>query len=76
MVIEYEPLLTPGEVAGLFRVQVKTVSRWARSGLLPSIRTLGGHRRFRESDVKTLRGRAGDPGPRRDAKLEEADRCS
>lgn len=52
-----EPLLTPAEVAGMFRVDVKTVSRWALAGKISSIRTLGGHRRFRESEVKALLNR-------------------
>ena len=47
-------LLTPGEVAGLFRVDPKTVTRWAAAGKIGSIRTPGGHRRFRESEVKAL----------------------
>ena len=42
-----EALLTPSEVAALFRVNPKTVTRWARAGKLTAIRTLGGHRRFR-----------------------------
>ena len=49
-----EKLLTPAEVAALFRVDPKTVTRWAKSGKLTSIRTLGGHRRYKESEVKTL----------------------
>src|SRR4051794_512616 len=49
-----EPLLTPAEVAALFRVDPKTVARWAKIGKLSSIRTLGGHRRFRESEVHEL----------------------
>jgi excisionase family DNA binding protein len=47
-----EPLLTPGEVAVMFRVDPKTVTRWARDGKLASIRTLGGHRRYREAEVR------------------------
>ncbi|MDV6012646.1 BldC family transcriptional regulator [Haloechinothrix sp. LS1_15] len=47
-------LLTPGEVAELFRVDPKTVTRWAASGRIGSIRTPGGHRRFRESEVNAL----------------------
>jgi excisionase family DNA binding protein len=47
-------LLTPAEVAALFRVDPKTVTRWAKAGKLTSIRTLGGHRRYKESEVKTL----------------------
>ena len=49
-----EILLTPGEVAVLFRVDPKTVTRWAKAGKLTSIRTLGGHRRYRESEVREL----------------------
>lgn len=47
-------LLTPGEVAALFRVDPKTVTRWAAAGRIGSIRTPGGHRRFRESEVRSL----------------------
>ena len=47
-------LLTPGEVAALFRVDPKTVTRWAAAGRIGSIRTPGGHRRFRESEVRAL----------------------
>ena len=47
-----EALLTPAEVAALFRVNPKTVTRWARAGKLNAIRTLGGHRRFRASEVQ------------------------
>jgi excisionase family DNA binding protein len=50
------PLLTPSEVAALFRVDPKTVTRWAKSGKLTSIRTLGGHRRYRESEIRRLLG--------------------
>lgn len=49
-----ETLLTPAEVAGLFRVDPKTVTRWAKAGKLTSIRTLGGHRRYRASEVHAL----------------------
>ena len=49
-----ERLLTPHQVAELFRVDPKTVARWASSGWIGSIRTPGGHRRFRESEVRAL----------------------
>lgn len=49
-----EPLLTPAEVAGMFRVDVKTVTRWAKAGKLSAVRTLGNHRRYRESEVRAL----------------------
>ena len=46
-----DTLLTPSEVAQLFRVNPKTVTRWARAGKISAVRTLGGHRRFRKSEV-------------------------
>ena len=46
-----EVLLTPKEVAVRFHVNPKTVTRWAKAGKLTAIRTLGGHRRYRESEV-------------------------
>jgi excisionase family DNA binding protein len=49
-----EPLLTPAEVATMFRVDPKTVTRWAKAGKLTSIRTLGGHRRYLETEVRAL----------------------
>ena len=50
----YPELLTPGEVAALFRVDPKQVRSWADSGKLSSIRTIGGHRRFIRSEVDAL----------------------
>ncbi len=50
--MDEDKLLTPGEVAALFRVDPKTVTRWAHSGKLASITTPGGHKRFRESAVR------------------------
>ena len=51
-----ETLLTPAEVAAIFRVDPKTVTRWAKAGKLNAIRTLGGHRRYREVEVRALVG--------------------
>ena len=51
---QHEVLLTPAEVASLFRVDPKTVTRWAKAGKLTAIRTLGGHRRYRQSEVQNL----------------------
>jgi excisionase family DNA binding protein len=56
--VDTEALLTPAEVAQLFRVAPKTVARWAKAGKLTSLRTLGGHRRYRESEVRNLLGEA------------------
>jgi excisionase family DNA binding protein len=52
--LQPETLLTPAEVAALFRVDPKTVQRWANAGKLTVQRTLGGHRRYRESEVRQL----------------------
>lgn len=52
--LDTETLLTPAEVAGMFRVDPKTVTRWAKGGKLTSLRTLGGHRRYRAAEVHAL----------------------
>lgn len=49
-----DKLLKPTEVAAKFRVDPKTVARWAAKGLITSIRTPGGHRRYREHEVYAL----------------------
>lgn len=60
MTIKDHELLTPAEVALLFRVDPKTVTRWDKAGKLGgTIRTVGGHRRFsRAYIVKLLGGEA------------------
>ncbi len=57
-----EKLLTPYEVAKRFRVDPKTVTRWAKRGWLACVKTPGGHRRYREADVAELLAR-GAEGP-------------
>jgi hypothetical protein len=57
MSAEDEPrLLTTGEVAAMFRVDAKSVSRWGTSGWLLSLRTLGdrGDRRYFAAEVDAL----------------------
>ena len=49
--IDTTALLTPNEVAEIFRVNPKTVTRWAQSGKISAIRTLGGHRRFNAAEI-------------------------
>lgn len=51
---ELPALLTPAEVASMFRVDPKTVTRWAKAGKLSAVRTLGGHRRYRSVEVVAL----------------------
>ena len=58
-----DKLLTPAEVANLFRVHPKTVSRWVSSGKLSAVRTLGGHRRYRASEVYALLDESGIGAP-------------
>ncbi len=47
-------LLTRAEVARIFQVSPSTVTRWADAGKLPSVKTLGGHRRYKAQVVMTL----------------------
>ena len=54
-------LLTPSEVAEMFRVNPKTVTRWARTGRLRAIKTIGGHRRYRLSEVRKAVEAANEP---------------
>lgn len=44
----------PSEAAAILCVDTKTVARWAKEGKLPFIRTLGGHRRFPEAELRAL----------------------
>jgi excisionase family DNA binding protein len=55
-------LLTPSEVAALFRVNPKTVTRWARAGRISYLKTLGGHRRFRADEIQKLLAEANQLG--------------
>jgi excisionase family DNA binding protein len=61
-----ERLLTPAEVAELFKVHPLTVTRWANQGRIGSVRTLGGHTRYKEVEVLRLlheaTQEAGPPG--------------
>lgn len=58
-----DKLMTPGEVARVFRVDPKTVTRWCTSGRLPSVTTPGGHRRIWQSEVERLLGEDGHYDP-------------
>ena len=49
-----QEFMTPREVADRFGVTTKTLGRWARAGKISSVRTLGGHRRYREVEVRAL----------------------
>ena len=46
--------LRAAEVADILHVSPKTVSRWAKEGKLPFMKTLGGHRRYPEAEIREL----------------------
>ena len=46
--------LRTAQVAELLQVSPKTVSRWAQEGMLPYVRTLGGHRRYPDREIRVL----------------------
>ena len=50
----YPSYLRTAEVADLLHVSPKTVSRWAKEGKLPFLKTLGGHRRYPEAEIRDL----------------------
>jgi excisionase family DNA binding protein len=52
--VAIEAMLTPAEVARIYGVDPKTVTRWAKAGKLASVKTLGGHRRYVRSEVLAL----------------------
>jgi excisionase family DNA binding protein len=49
-----ERYLRSAEAAEILSVSSRTIARWAREGKLPCVRTLGNHRRFKESDIRDL----------------------
>jgi excisionase family DNA binding protein len=46
--------LHTAEVAAILQVSPKTVSRWAKEGKLPFLKTLGGHRRYPAAEIRQL----------------------
>ena len=61
--IEAPDLLTPAEVAEVFRVDPKTVTRWAKAGKIRAVKTVGGHRRYYAAEVDRLLNRGEEAGP-------------
>ena len=51
---EYPSYLRTAQVADILFVSPKTVSRWAKEGKLPFLKTLGGHRRYPEAEIREL----------------------
>ncbi|MBV2364696.1 helix-turn-helix domain-containing protein [Streptomonospora nanhaiensis] len=58
-------LYTTTEVARLFRVDPKTVTRWVRTGQLRALRTPGGHARILADDVDAALAGLTQPPPAR-----------
>jgi excisionase family DNA binding protein len=54
MAQEADRLLSPKEAAAVLGVGTSTIVRWAEHGLLTDVRTLGGHRRYVEREVRAL----------------------
>jgi predicted site-specific integrase-resolvase len=54
MAKEESKLLTRAQVAALFGVGPRTVLRWTRSGKLSPIRTVEGHPRYREDEIRAV----------------------
>jgi excisionase family DNA binding protein len=53
--------LRPAEVADILHVSPKTVTRWAKAGKLPFLKTLGGHRRYPEAQIRELADELREP---------------
>jgi excisionase family DNA binding protein len=53
--------LRTAQVAELLQVSPKTVSRWAQEGMLPHFRTLGGHRRYPDAEIRALLATLSEP---------------
>ena len=51
-----DKLLTIGRVSDILGVSDETLRNWDRDGSLPSVKTKGGHRRWRKSDVDNFMG--------------------
>ena len=46
--------LLPAEAAVILKVDPRTVARWASAGKITVQRTLGGHRRYEEPEIRAL----------------------
>lgn len=50
----HDDFVQAGTVARMLHVSPKTIARWANEGQLPSVRTLGGHRRFHKPTIQRI----------------------
>jgi excisionase family DNA binding protein len=56
LIANQERLITMQEAATLLRVSMKSLRRWDKNGQLPAVRTPGGNRRYRLSDIQRILG--------------------
>ena len=49
---KFDELLTLDEVASIFKVSKGTIRNWTNAGRLACVRTPGGQRRFRKTDIE------------------------
>jgi len=49
------------QAAAILQVHPRTVTRWAREGRLPYMRTLGGHRVYEEAAIRKLLAELTEP---------------
>ena len=56
---EEDPILTTSAAARMLGVATSTVQLWMESGAIDSWKTLGGHRRTRESHIRALMNKVG-----------------
>lgn len=52
---EHDELVPIGKAAHLLGVSTRTIIRWTDAGRLPATLTAAGHRRYRLTDVETIR---------------------
>lgn len=53
--------LLAAEVAGMFRVDRRTVTRWAQAGQLPSVQTPGGQYRYERAEIERILAEGFEP---------------
>ena len=60
--VDVDPLLRPAEVAARFGVNVKSLARWRKTGLIVAVPLPSGHFRYRTSVVQAILDRGDEAG--------------
>lgn len=59
-----ERRFSPKEVADMFKISTESLRNWERLGKIPpSIRTMGGHRRYTIEHIRKIAEAMGEPVP-------------